>query len=127
MAFDPEFLAMMPDRLVLEPLTGETTRGDPSYGPAVERPMRIEENLETLRRMGISEVQFDTVAFVAPYRWNAGTSSWDPDPAAAIDGEDRVTLPDGRHPPIQSVAAERDDEGLHHFTVVFGQAGGAVQ
>ena len=109
MAFDTDFLDLMPDTLKVNVLKGVSTDG---YGTATYSATtqsyrcRVSEKQELVRTFSGDEQLAKTVA------WVNSSSTFGP--------WDKITLPDGTMPPLLNVSDVRDETGHNHSRLVFG-------
>lgn len=116
---DPQFLLLMPHRVLVERKTGADLYGEETYGPATAYPARIRYTQRMVRAADGEEV-------VARGQVTIGGVS-------GITADDRITLPapgslvavadpesdETYSPPIVAVTRSSDDVGEHHETVYF--------
>lgn len=116
MAFDPEFLEMMPHTVQIAPWTGNDKFGKPTFGADVAYRCRI-----VGKGLAIRQTQREELAAIFTVYVHAG--------AATITSRDRLTLPaDGAFtgpagsttPAIFTVAKETDEDGHHHTVIACG-------
>lgn len=104
MSFEAEFLALMPQTLLVSPFISFDTYGEPVYSTAeTEYACRIEHNPTVVR----DQLGEDVVSNVTLYV--ASTSRLDP--------LSRYVLPDGSTGIVQSVIVQWDEVGIHHNVV----------
>jgi len=103
---EPQFRRLMSATVTIEPLTGTTGDGTPSYGPGVKVPAAIvPQGSRFLSREADTAVDLGMV-FV--------------DATVAVGMADRLTLPDGTQPPILGIFTAWDDRGPHHQEISVG-------
>jgi hypothetical protein len=105
MALDPELLALMTIHTITrEPYTGQDGFGAPTYGAAETVKGKWEAVTKQVRTpSGDEATSGDRIFFPG-------------DPG--INYDDRLTLPDGRQPPIMSISKlSADDPDVHHTLV----------
>jgi hypothetical protein len=116
MAFDEEFLDMMPHTVQIAPWTGQDKFGKPTFGSDVAYRCRIVGKSVSVRHNQTEELQSIYTIYVA-----AG--------AAVITTRDRLTLPadnafsgpgGGTQPKLFTVYKGTDDEGHHHTVIACG-------
>lgn len=113
MAFEREFLSMMPHTVTVAPFVSRDVHGIPSYGTARTFRARVTGKVLSLRRSDRSDttVVFDVYLDVTP--------------GVTITTEDRLTL-DGdlawikNTPIIFAVARVSDEDGHHHVKLQCG-------
>lgn len=119
MAFEAEFLSMMPDRITVEPYVSMSTDGYAvrTYGAAKTFAARVEPYGKLTKDSQHKDVVSNTRIFM-PATDTAGTTY-------ILNIADRVTMPaaytaTGIHanPPIISVQPVNDEDGLHHQEVL---------
>lgn len=113
MAFEREFLSMMPHTVTVAPFVSRDAYGVPIYGPAVAYRARITGKALALRR---GDRMDDTVVFDVYLDVSQG---------AVITVEDQLTLDgDGawtkNQPIIFTVARVSDEDGHHHVKLQCG-------
>lgn len=114
MAFEDEFLDMMPHTVWVAPYTGHDADNIATYGADVPYRCRIAGNIAALRT---AQSELSTVIFTI---WMAAAG-------ATITIRDRLTLPDdptyiNRYPTIFTVDRLSDEDGSHHVRIQCGWA-----
>lgn len=102
----PALLALLQQRVTIEPYTEADPFGAPGYGPPVEYPARVVGEMRMVRTPDGEEVVSSTkVTIPGP-----------PDGPEAVDPRSRITLPDGSQPPILAAPGYPDETGTidHH-------------
>lgn len=112
MPIDADLLELMSQTVDVEPCVGQNVHGEASYGPPVRLPARVVDRLRLVRDAAGKEMLSTTTVYVG---------AADP----AMSPGDRVTLPDGRRPPILAVARYPDEEGGCYQELYLGAVGGA--
>jgi hypothetical protein len=108
MPMEPQFLALLTQTLTIEPFVGEDRYSKKTYGPAFTCPAWI----NPMPRRTTDKIQ-DTA-------WQI-TQAIVPDDVT-ITMQDRITMPDGSQPPLLEIAEGYDNNGLHHYELMFGYA-----
>lgn len=104
-----DWLDFMADTVTLEPCTGHSVSGAPTYGTAVSYSAYIEMKNRIIVDRNGREVTARGRVFL-------GT-------ATVININDRITLPTGTiplQPPIIAVNMASDEGGVHHVTLDIG-------
>jgi hypothetical protein len=104
MAFDPEFLELMPDTITYRPKTTMDSYGRETYGDPVVIRCRIVGKPRLIRNVEGDQVAVSTTIYTGG--------------AFGIEADGEITMPDGSKPPIQAVYTYPDEEGPHHQEVV---------
>lgn len=117
MAFESEFLALMPETITIAQPTGQDGYGKRSYGAATSYRARIVEKMEKIVTVQGREDFATTKVYVAP-----DSSGALPDLSARV----QVTMPDGTTPNVVGFARQSDEEGPHHVIIWFGFRGDPV-
>lgn len=109
MAFDPEYLDLMPHRIVVNPYLSFNAYGERSYSTSGSTydAMVQEQPTKVLNQIG-EEVIGSHVVYVAS--------------TSRLDITARYTLPDGSQPTPIRVDVMSDEDGIHHNVVIFGPA-----
>jgi len=101
-----EWLDLMPSTVTISTSASLNRYGVPTYGAARSARARITVSHEqVIDAQGNAVISHTTI-------WVAST--------AAIAPTDKVTLPDGRTPPILRVERQSDEAGWHHTKVYLG-------
>lgn len=113
---DAELLELMPDTVLIAPKTGQNKHGEPSYGADVEYSPTSEHG-RALVEWGTAITRFqrlgDPVGKVITSTAVVYLSTVDP----AITTESRITLSDGRKPPIMEVKRFSDPAGPYYTEI----------
>jgi hypothetical protein len=105
---EPELAELLTQTLTVEPKTGRDKYDRLTYGPAVSYGCRV-TNKQVLVALPDGSTRTSRAYVIL-----------DAD-AAALDREDKVTLPDGSKPPILSITPLNDEDGsVHHLEVYTG-------
>jgi hypothetical protein len=113
MAFEDEFLELMPHTIQVQAWTGQTSDGTQSYSPTIKSyRARIVGKTLSLRR---PLVEGDTILYDAYVATGP----------EAIGLRDKITLPNdaryiNRYPILFSVGIYDDGDGAHHSKLQFG-------
>ena len=110
MSFDPEFLELMTQEVVIARYTGEDSYGNNTYDTAFLYRCRIDTYNNA---SGGGPWRGGTVA--TPTRVTTNVILQYVTPVFTV--RDKVTLPDGRTPTITNVAVEYDEDGPHHIVL----------
>lgn len=94
---DAALLDLLRQTVTIEPYTGPDPFGAPGYGPPVEYPARVRREAKMVRASDGEERVSSTVVWL--------------DGAAQVGPQDRITMPDGSHPPILAVESSPDETG----------------
>lgn len=110
MAFDSDFLEMMPHTVVVSTRTGHSAYGTAAYSTSGSTyRARVVTKPGFVRTSQGETVEARTVAWIA----STGT----------ITVDDKVTLPDGTSPPLALVERYADEDGNNHCKVTFRWTG----
>lgn len=101
---DAALKELLKQTVTFEPYTGRNSYGKETYGAAVPQPARVTEELVMVRQPDGSEKLAKTLVRL--------------DGNAVVDSRDRITLPDGTHPAILSVARFPDESGTNYTVKV---------
>lgn len=114
---DAELLDIMPDTVLIAPKTGTNRNGEPTFGADVEYSPTSDYG-RALVEWGTELVRFqrlgDPVGKVITSTAVVYLSTVDP----AITTESRITLSDGRTPPIREVTSRSDTDGTPYYTEI---------
>ncbi len=107
MAFEDDFLELMPHSIIVKSYTSMDGYGKPTYSTAGSTYAgRCSYKQKLVRAMdGTQQVSSANVVLNC-----TGT----------INPDDKITLPDGTVRPVLSVGAEWDNESQHHVRIFFG-------
>jgi hypothetical protein len=107
MSFEEEFLTMMPSTITVYPFIAFDNYGDPSYGTTgATYRCRLEYDGAVVRDQLGEDVVSNVTAYVAS--------------TGLLDPLSNYILPDGSTGIVQSIAAQWDDESIHHHVVHLG-------
>jgi len=89
----------------IESWRGSNVYGDPVYDQPVPYPALIQRDIKMIRNTKGQEVISTGQIYL--------------DGTVSVALKDRITLPDGAQPPIQSISIEYDETGKEHHKVVY--------
>ena len=107
MAWSTEFESMFPQTVTVQSLSGLSTDGygTASYGTATTHKARVVREQTLVRTLQGTEEMADTTV------WIASTSTF---AASSL-----ITLPGSLTPPLKSLEAYPDEDGVHHLKAFF--------
>jgi hypothetical protein len=105
MAFESDFLGMMPVTVTVEPFVTQDGYSKAAYGDPVSYQVFLDET-SRMHRTSTSQVLYAQGTVYLP-------------PTAVVGTKDRLTLPDGQQPKVVGVDRQFDDQGLHHLELYF--------
>ncbi len=111
MAWDDEFLELMPETITIEPVTGRDEYSARTFGTATSHRARVTTQVLRVLDFNGNINLSQTVVWVAP--------TPDAIPTDVL-ADARITLPDGTQPPLLSAAVVSDEDGPHHLKLMFG-------
>lgn len=107
MSMDPELLELLTTEVQIEFYTGVDTHGNDTYGAAVIRMARVENNAST---MNVSTVPGNTMLATFGYSTVIYLDYNDP----IVPAKSKVTLPTGRPLKVVTEAVEYDEAGPYY-------------
>lgn len=113
MSFESAFADLLTQTLTIAPVTSRDKYGAPTYGSAVSYSCRVVEKLQRVVDSEGREGLATTVAWCRPH-----TSTGIPD----LGPEAKVTLPDGTTPALLAFEVYPDEDGDHHFKLLFDRS-----